>query len=322
MFGVVMRHNKDILWKGLMEWVFDDLLRFLFPEAEQVFDLKTPLSFMDKELAQICPEQKGKATVRFVDKLVKVKLRKRAKKYALVHLEVQGRTKAKHRPLFGERMFRYFNLIFAKDPVPLAAIAIFTGGDGHLLSTRHLYHFMNTKLRYQYNAINIDNYSEVELGASANPFAWVLLIAKQALLRGRNREQRLLEKKWFIFQKLYDNGLLDNRKLQAILVFMEHYIPFKDQEIICKFRERVDQLTGKKNTMDIFEQVAQMKIEEARQEGLQMGLKEGLHEGEKEAKEAFVRDLLAETEFSDEKIASLSRVSGAVVATIREQMRG
>ena len=312
-----MRHNKDILWKGLLEWVFDDLLRFLFPEADEVFDLKVPLSFMDKELAQICPEPNGGTTTRFVDKLVKVKLRERSKKYALVHLEVQGQTKAKHRPLFGERMFRYFNLIFARDPLPLAAIAIFTGGDGHLLPTRHLYHFMNTRLRYQCNVINIDNYSEEELGASENPFAWVLLTAKQALLRGRNREQRLLEKKWFVFQKLYENGLFDNRKLQAILVFMEHYLPFKDQEINRKFRERVYQLTGKKNTMDIFEQVAQMKIEEAREEGL----KEGLQEGEKGAKEKFVCDLLAETEFSDEKIASLTRVSVALVAAIRERQR-
>ena len=306
--GSVMRHNKDILWKGVLEWVFDDLLRFLFPEADQVFDLKTPLGFMDKELAQICPEPKGKTTVRFVDKLVKVKLRKRFKKYALVHLEVQGQTKAKHRPQFGERMFRYFNLIFAKDSMPLAAIAIFSGGDGHLLPPRHLYHFMNTRFRYQYNTINIDNYSEEELGASKNPFAWVLLIAKYALLRGRKREQRLLEKKWFIFQKLYENGLFDNQKLQAILVFMEHYIPFDDQEINRKFIERVDQLTGKKNTMDIFEQVAQMKIEEARQEG------------ETAAKEKFVCDLLAETEFSDEKIASLTRISVRRVASIRKKL--
>jgi hypothetical protein len=60
--------------------------------------------------------------------------------------------------------------------------------------------------------------------------------------------------------------------------------------------------------MDIFEQVAQMKIEEARQEG------------ENGAKETIARDLLAETEFSDEKIASLTRISVKRVTAIRKKL--
>ena len=89
---------------------------------------------------------------------------------------------------------------------------------------------------------------------------------------------------------------------------MEHYIPFDDQEINCKFRERVDRHSSKKNTMDIFEQIKQMKIEEAREEG------------KKEAKEAFVRDLMAGTRFSDEKIASLTRIPVRRVASMRKKL--
>jgi len=294
----------------LTEWVFHDLLRFLFPDADRVFDLKAPVEFMDKELAQLCAEPKGKATIRFVDKLVKVKLKNRPRAYALIHLEIQGQTKTKERPFFGERMFRYFNLIFAKHPYsPLASIAIFTGKDGHLLSKGYTYSFMGTRLPYRCNTINIRDHSDELLGASANPFAWSLFVARQALLGGRDREKRLLEKKWFLFRKLYDNGLFDDRKLQAILVFMEDYLPFKDRKISRKFKRRINQFTGKKNTMDIFEQVAQMRIEEGRQLG------------QKEAKDMFVRDLLAGTEFSDEKIASLTRVSVRRVAAIRKKLR-
>jgi hypothetical protein len=297
----------------MLEWVFDDLLRFLFPDADRVFDWSAPLSFMDKELARISPEPKDGATSRVVDKLVKVKLRNRAKKYALVHLEVQGKTKKKDRRQFGERMFQYFNLLFAKHPLPLATIAVFTGDDGHLLPGSYSYSFLNTRLPFEYNTINIRDHSDEELSASDNPFAWTMLIAKQALLSGRNREQRLLEMKWVIFQKLYYKGIFEDRKLQAIFMFMEHYLPFDDPKISLIFRKRIDLLTGKKKTMDIFEQVKQMKIEEARQEGVQ--------EGEKGAKEVFVRSLLAETEFSDEKIASLTRVSVRLVASIRKKLR-
>ena len=60
--------------------------------------------------------------------------------------------------------------------------------------------------------------------------------------------------------------------------------------------------------MDIFEQIKQMKIEEAREEG------------KKEAKETIVRDLLAGTRFSDEKIASLTRIPVRRVASMRKKL--
>ena len=304
-----MWHNKDILWKGLLEWVFDDLLRFVFPEAEQVFDWSVPGVFMDKEFERLCPEPKDGTTIRVVDKLAKVKLRKRGKKYALIHVEAQGQTKKKGRSEFGKRMLQYYMLISSKHPLPLSSIAIFTGGDGHLFPESYTYSFLNTRLPFQYNTINIRDHSDEKLGSSENPFAWVMLIAKQALLRGKNRDYRLLEKKWIIFKKLYYKGLFEDRKLQAILLFMDRYVPFEDPEISRTFRERMDSLTGKKNTMDIFEQVAEMKIEEAKLEG------------QKEAKDAVIRNLLETSEFSDEKIASVAEVSVNVVAAIRKQRR-
>jgi hypothetical protein len=66
-----MRQNRDVLWKGVLEWIFDDLLRFLFPDADQVFDMKKGFAFLDKELAEIHPDQDKKTDTRIVDKLVK-----------------------------------------------------------------------------------------------------------------------------------------------------------------------------------------------------------------------------------------------------------
>jgi hypothetical protein len=66
--------------------------------------------------------------------------------------------------------------------------------------------------------------------------------------------------------------------------------------------------------MDIFEQVAQMKIEEARQEGKQ--------EGEMQTRASLVRELLAGSGFSDEKIAAFTQISVNEVAAIRKEMRG
>ena len=35
-----MGHSKDILWKLIVEEVFDDLLRFVYPQADEFFDLQ------------------------------------------------------------------------------------------------------------------------------------------------------------------------------------------------------------------------------------------------------------------------------------------
>jgi hypothetical protein len=35
-----MRRKNDILWKVVMEEVFDDLLRFIFPDADRIYDTK------------------------------------------------------------------------------------------------------------------------------------------------------------------------------------------------------------------------------------------------------------------------------------------
>ena len=148
---------------------------------------------------------------------------------------------------------------------------------------------------------------------SDNRFAWAILIARQALLRGQDRALQLLEKKWMIFQMLYENGLFEDRKLQSLLIFMKYYLPFEDPEISRIFEERCDLLTGKTKTMDIFEQVAQMQLEEARQEG---ELK-----GEKQTREELARELLAQSEFSDEKIAAVTKVAVKEVAAIRNQLR-
>jgi hypothetical protein len=101
-----VKRDNDILWKSLLEVVFDDLLRFLFPRVEEVFDFKRGFEFLDKELAQMYPEPGKEPSTRFVDKLVKVFRKDGKEEWLLVHIEVQGPTSS--RAPFAERMFRYF----------------------------------------------------------------------------------------------------------------------------------------------------------------------------------------------------------------------
>lgn len=305
-----MQHNRDILWKGLLEWVFDDLLRFIFPNAEQVFDLERGFVFLDKELAQLYPEPEKKTNTRSVDKLVKAYHRDGREEWVLIHLEVQGQTKAKERPLFPERMFRYFYRIFDNHRKPVAAIAIYSGPDGKKLPDTYVYEFLNTRLEYRFNTLCILDYPEEKLKESNNPFAWVLLTAKTALLTGKNLDKKLLDGKLFIFRKLYEGGVFKKQKLQAILTFLDNYIRFENSETNRTFKTEADKITGKKNTMDIFEQVAEWR----RQEGVQ--------EGKQKATHRFVENLLKDSQFSLTKIASLSNVTLSFVKRVKKELDG
>jgi hypothetical protein len=41
-----LKHRKsDILWKVVMEEVFDDLLRFIFPDADKAYNMSAALYF-------------------------------------------------------------------------------------------------------------------------------------------------------------------------------------------------------------------------------------------------------------------------------------
>jgi hypothetical protein len=308
-----MIHDRDILWKGLLEWVFDDLLRFIFPNADNLFDMEKGFGFLDKELAELYPEPEKKSNTRVVDKLVKVFRKDGAEEWVLIHIEAQGETKSEDRPFFSERMFRYFYRCLDKYRRPIAAIALFTGPDARRMPGSYKYAFLNTRLHYEYNTLCILDYSDKELGESDNPFAWVVLTAKKALLQGKDLDNTLLKGKLFIFRKLYKGGIFEKQKLQAILTFLDNYVRFEDPDYNRKFRDEIDKITDKKDTMDIFEIVAGWRLEEAREEGLKKGLEKGL--------EKAVKALLANTKFSIEKIASEVGVPVSFVENIKKNLQ-
>ena len=68
-----MKERKsDILWKMVMEEVFEDLQRFVYSDADHVYDLERGFEFLDKELGELYPEPEKKSDTRFADQLVKV----------------------------------------------------------------------------------------------------------------------------------------------------------------------------------------------------------------------------------------------------------
>ena len=97
-------------------------------------------------------------------------------------------------------------------------------------------------------------------------------------------------------------------KTAAILTFLNNYVSFKNPEINRKFMEQTDEIFGKKNTMGIIEQLAEIKHQEGVEEGVEQG------------KEESVRLFLAHTEFSPEKIAELVGVPVSLVEKVKKEL--
>ena len=319
----------DILWKGMMEEVFEDIMRFIFPEADRELDLNRGFEFLDKELGEMYPEPEKPTQTREVDKLVKVYQKDGEERWMLVHLEVQGWND----PLFSKRMFQYYYRILDRFDRPVTAIAIFTDRAGRNMPGRFEDRCLGTRLTYEYNTLFTLDYTHAQLEASDNPFAIVLLVVKMAELKNiRSNDEfdaLLLEQKTLIAILLHQKKKFSQDKIDAIEIFLNNYIIFRKPETNLIFMDRLNQITGKRNTMGIAEQLAEIKAKEALEVGLQKGMMEGLQKGlergraeEREnTSTAFVQNLLANTEFSIEKIASLANVSVDFVKKVQERQK-
>jgi hypothetical protein len=282
------KRKSDILWKVVIEEVFDDLLRFIFPDADQVYDLERGFEFMDKELAEMYPEPDKESKTKVADKLVKVFTREGKEEWVLCHVEIQGETKPGERLLFAERMLHYFYRIWdknkdkSKKPVPVSAVAIFTGPDGKKMPDRFTYEYRKTRLLYEFPTISILDYMFEELEKSDNPFAQVVI--------------------------------------RAIFVFLESYVLFKKPEMNRIFKERI-QPQDKNNIMGIDEYLKQVGKEEGLAEGLEKGLEQGMEKGRENSSRLFVENLLKDGRFPIDKIASLANVTVDFVKKIKKDLK-
>lgn len=257
--------------------------------------------FVEKELAEMYPEPDKGPDTRFADKLVKVFHRDGEEEWVLIHVEIQGDTSKRQE--FSERMFRYFYRILDRYKRPVSAIAVFTGRDGRKMPCRFEYDYRQTRLVYEYHTLSILDCSDEELENSPNPFAQVVLAAKTALLEEKVPGKELLDRKILIATRLLRKGF-HVKKLKAIMKFLENYILFEEPEMNRTFTEQIYTPNNIK-IMGIDEYIEMETREDERESN----------------NRRFVRNLLKESNFSDEKIASLVDVTVEFVNEVKADLK-
>lgn len=298
--------TDDRLWKGILENVFDDFLRFFFPESADLFDLGRGFQFLDKELEQLFPVHESRAP-KFVDKLVKVFTKNGREEWILVHVEVQGYQDKN----FAERMFTYFYRILDRYGKPVTAIAIFTDKDRKYHPRQYAYEFLGTKTTFQFNTYKILEQDEVALAENDNPFALVILTVLLSITSKKIGDENLFKLKYSLAKNLLGRNF-PKKKIDDLLVFLQRYVSFEDSVYNVKFDKAIEVLSNSQKTMGIRELV----IELAKKDGKA----EGLEKGRTETKTEVVKNLLATNRFSIEEIANFASVDAKFVAGVKEAL--
>jgi predicted transposase YdaD len=317
--------RDDALWKGILEDLFDDFLRFFFENANEIFDMNRPFEFLDKELEQLFPTNEEEFYPRYVDKLVKVFTKEGNEQWILVHVEVQG---AKDR-LFAQRMYTYHYRIWDKYQKPITAFAILTDTNRNFHPTFFEQALLGTKIRYDFNTYKVLLQDEVSLEQKNNPFAMVILTVLTALKKGKVSNEELFDLKISLAKRLLSRQI-DKDKIRGLMNFLKLYIRFGNDDFITKFDEQINIITNQSTkTMGIEEFVLDRAKRVGLKQGMEKGIKKGMEKGIEKGIEIsnttknklFVESLLEKTDFNDDKIADIVGVSVAFVGSIREQFK-
>lgn len=293
-----MKRN-DTLWKGILENIFSDFLKFFFKDAEALFDLEKGFEFLDKELEQLFPSEEIKSP-KFVDKLVKVFSKTGDEKWILVHIEIQGYEDKK----FGERMFTYFYRILDRYKKRITSIALFTDADKNFNPSVYEYDYLGTRLTFQFNTYKIMDQDETLLFADSNPFAIVILTAILALKKEQLNDENLYLLKFSIAKNLLLKKI-SKQKIDDVLIFLQRYITFADSEYNIKFDQEIEVFTRNEKSMGIREMV----LEQAKNEGIDI------------AKEQIVKNLLLAKRFTAAEISNFAGVTEKFVIKIRRTLK-
>jgi hypothetical protein len=304
--------RDDALWKGIIEDLFDDFLKFYFPESIDLFDFNRKFVFLDKELEQLFPQQQDDFSPKYVDKLVKVFTKKGKEEWILIHIEVQG-SRDKN---FAKRMYTYHYRILDKYDKPITSLAILTDKHKSYKPNVYAYEFMGNQLFYKFNVYKVLDADEEELKKSDNPFAVVVRVVQTALKKGQLAEIQLFDLKIDLVKELLKKKFT-KEKIRSLLQFLKLYIRFENQELINKFESELDIIKNRQTTMGLEEFV----LDRERRVGKREGVEEGKEIMDYENKLNFAKNLLSQTDFSEEKIAVLVGVDIEFVQKVKASLK-
>ncbi len=264
--------SKDELWKGVIEDLAEDFLRYFFSDVIHLIDFQKGVDFLDKELIRLFPG--GLSSVRHADKLMKIWLKDGGEHWVLIHVEVQGYDD----PNFAFRMFQYAYRIRDRFRRKVTALAIYTGLNQRFHFSEYRESFWGADLRYRFRSFSVIRHTSEELLRSDNVIGIVLEAVRQAILLSRKDDLSKMRIKTRLVRLLLKYSV-DRKRIKLIIDFIKYYIRFDEGNFLGKFDEEVRIIFKTRETMGVQEVILKAYktkgLEEGRAEGRAKGLAEG-----------------------------------------------
>ncbi|SDW35538.1 cytosolic protein [Thiocapsa roseopersicina] len=194
--------DYDPPWKDLLEHWQRPFLEFFFPRIAADIDWSRGLEFLDEELQKVT--RRAVVGRRYVDKLVKVWRLGGEETWVLIHTEVQGEPD----PGFARRLYTYHSRLMDRYDRPVATLVILADEQRDWRPERYYHALWGCEAVLVFPVVKLLDFKSrtVELEASANPFALVVLAQLAAVATKRDPAARL-DRKIGLTRRLYRCGL-------------------------------------------------------------------------------------------------------------------
>ncbi len=262
-------NSSDTAWKEILDSFFRDFIEYCLPKLNQQINWGKGITPLDKEFHAIVKD--NLTGNNFVDKLVKVYLNNDHEQWILIHIEVQGKPDKD----FSKRMFVYAYRIYDRYQQPIVSCAILTDEKKEWRPNHYEINIFGSKLSLDFLTIKLIDYrnQQLELAASKNPFASVILTQLMALEARKQPDAERLNVKYNLTKRLYEKGYSKDevKKLYLFLDWLIHLSP----QLEIEYKEAVYKLEETKK-MAYISTIERM----GREAGLIQGVIKGKQEGE------------------------------------------
>jgi len=195
--------DYDSPWKDIVEQYFQEFIEFFFPKAYNDIDWEKGYEFLDKELQKITKDAED--TRRYVDKLVKVWLKKGDETLAMIHLDVQAQWEKN----FSERMYIYNYRLYDRYRLHVASFAVLGDTGSNWKPDTFERGIWDCEIKFKFPIVKLADYrNKTEyLQKSLNPFAAAVSAHLKAQDTADDKNRRRIEK-ILIVRGLYEKGYL------------------------------------------------------------------------------------------------------------------
>ena len=195
------KESYDTPWKEIIEFFFPQFMAFFVPGSQLDIDWTKEVKFLDTEFQKITKDSLlGR---RHTDKLIEVTLTNRARKWILIHVEIQAQKDYD----FSERMFVYNYRIYDRFKVPVTSIAVLADDSPSWAPAPFQYGMWGSVMGLNFLKTKLLDYKTKwdYLENAENPFAIVVMAHLKALETQKNHS---LRKQWKteLTKLLYDKG--------------------------------------------------------------------------------------------------------------------